>query len=40
VVVERQIIDVLAHEKGLITRVWMVSDELGALVQLGALALG
>lgn len=38
-VVERQIIDVLEHKDGLITKVWMVGDELGALLQMGALKL-
>jgi predicted ester cyclase len=38
-VVERQIIDVLGIRGGLIQEVWMVSDELGAMIQLGAVAL-
>jgi len=37
-VVERQIIDLLKVDRGLITEVWMVGDELSALMQLGALA--
>jgi predicted ester cyclase len=36
-IVERQIIDLLALEDGLVTEVWMVGDELGALVQMGAI---
>ena len=36
--IERQIIDLLKVERGLITEVWMVGDELSALMQLGALA--
>jgi hypothetical protein len=38
-VIERQIIDVLGVRDGLIHDVWMVADDLGALMQLGALAL-
>lgn len=38
-IVERQIIDVLGTKNGLIDQAWMVSDDLGALVRLGALAL-
>jgi SnoaL-like polyketide cyclase len=38
-IVERQIIDVLGTKSGLIDQVWMVSDDLGALARLGALAL-
>jgi hypothetical protein len=37
--VERQIIDVLGVKDGLIHEIWMVADELNALVQLGVLAL-
>jgi len=36
--VERQIIDLLKVERGLISEVWMVGDELSALMQLGAIA--
>ena len=36
---ERQVIDVLKHQGGRITEVWMVGDELSALLQLGAIAL-
>jgi hypothetical protein len=36
-VVERQIIDLLRLRDGLIDEVWMVGDELGALLQLGAI---
>ena len=35
-IVERQIIDLLALRDGLITDVWMVGDDLGALAQIGA----
>jgi hypothetical protein len=38
-VAERQIIDVLGIQGGLIHEVWVVSDDLGALAQLGVLAL-
>jgi hypothetical protein len=38
-VVERQIIDVLALRDGLIHELWVVSDDLGALVQMAALKL-
>jgi predicted ester cyclase len=38
-VVERQIIDVLGVRGGLIEEVWMVADELSALIQIGALSL-
>ena len=37
--VERQIIDVLGVRDGLIHDLYMVADDLGALMQLGALAL-
>ena len=37
-VVERQVIDLLRLENGLIREVWMVSDELGALNAIGAVA--
>jgi ketosteroid isomerase-like protein len=39
-VAERQVIDLLAVRDGRIEEVWMVADELSALVQLGALRLG
>jgi hypothetical protein len=35
---ERQIIDLLTITDGRISEVWMVGDELGALLQLGALS--
>jgi hypothetical protein len=38
-IAERQVIDLLKIESGLITELWMVSDELSALTQLGAIDL-
>jgi ketosteroid isomerase-like protein len=38
-VVERQVIDVLESRDGRIAKVWMVGDDLGALVRPGALSL-
>jgi len=38
-VVRTRVIDVLTVRDGLITGIWMVADELGALIQLDAVRL-
>jgi hypothetical protein len=38
-VIERQVMDLLALRDGLIHEIWVLSDELGALVELGVLRL-